>query len=76
MLWGQNPAMVLQSANVVRGMAYEVYKVSHMEYLKFYETEAYKPVGCKISLADGRGETSVYNDEVDMLKEGNFDLRH
>ncbi|KIN02235.1 hypothetical protein OIDMADRAFT_179508 [Oidiodendron maius Zn] len=32
-------------------MAYEVQKESDMEYLKYYETEAYKVKGWKIKLA-------------------------
>lgn len=35
-------------------MTYEVQKVSHMEYLKYYETEVYKVKGCNIKLVNGK----------------------
>lgn len=49
-----------------------------MEYLKNYETEAYKLKGCRIKLSDGRdvlGKTFIYNGDMDLLKEGSFDLK-
>lgn len=59
-------------------MAYEVQKESDMEYLKYYETEAYKVKGWKIKLGKGTevpGETFIYNKDKNLLKEGSFDLK-
>ena len=54
MLWDQYPALVFNPGNIVDGMTYEVQKVSHMEYLKYYETEVYKVKGCNIKLVNGK----------------------
>jgi gamma-glutamylcyclotransferase (GGCT)/AIG2-like uncharacterized protein YtfP len=78
MLWGQYPALVFKPGNIIHGMAYEVQKESHVEYLKFYETEDYKVKGCSIKLANGMevpGETFIYNGDKNLLKEGSFDFK-
>jgi gamma-glutamylcyclotransferase (GGCT)/AIG2-like uncharacterized protein YtfP len=78
MLWGQYPALVFKQNNITHGMAYEVQKESQMEYLKYYETEAYRVQGCMIKLSDGteiRGKTFIYNGDANLLKEGTFDLK-
>jgi len=78
MLWGQYPTLVFKPGNIIHGMAYEVQKESQMEYLKYYETEAYKVKGCNIKLGDGTeapGETFIYNGDSNLLKEGSFDLK-
>jgi gamma-glutamylcyclotransferase (GGCT)/AIG2-like uncharacterized protein YtfP len=54
MMWGQYPALVLKVNNVTCGMAYEVQKEAHIEYLMHYEMEVYKVKGCMIKLADRR----------------------
>lgn len=49
-----------------------------MEYLKYYETEAYKVKGCNAKLGNGKevpGETFIYNRDRNLLKEGSFDLK-
>lgn len=78
MLWGQYPALVFNPGNIVQGMAYEVQEQSHMENLKYYETEAYKVKGCNIKLGNGievPGETFIYNGDKNPLKQGSFDLK-
>jgi hypothetical protein len=78
MMWGQYPALILKVNNITHGMAYEVQKEEHVEYLKHYETEAYSVKGCVIKLADGRelaGKTFIWNAEKELLKEGNFNLK-
>ena len=78
MLWGQYPALVFKINNTTHGMAYEVQKKEHIEYLTRYETEAYRVKGCMIKLADGRelsGKTFIWNAGKELLKEGNFSLR-
>jgi gamma-glutamylcyclotransferase (GGCT)/AIG2-like uncharacterized protein YtfP len=78
MLWGQYPALVFQPGNIIHGMAYEVQKESHMVYLKYYETKAYRVKGCNIKLGNGTevlGETFIYNGDENLLKEGSFDLK-
>jgi hypothetical protein len=45
MLWGQYPALLFKVNNITHGMAYEVQKKEHVEYLTRYETEAYKVKG-------------------------------
>lgn len=73
MLWGQYPALVFKPGNVIHGMAYEVQKESHMKYLYYYETEAYKVKGCNIKLGNGTevlGETFIYNGDKNLLKKG------
>jgi hypothetical protein len=78
MLWGQYPALVFKADNITHGMAYEVQKEEHVEYLKRYETEVYRVRGSMIKLADGRevvGKTFVWNAEKELLKRGNFNLK-
>lgn len=80
MLWGAYyPALVFKSGNLIHGMAYEVQKESHMEYLKHYETEAYTLHGCMINFPDDQteipGETFIYDGDRDLLREGGFDLK-
>jgi gamma-glutamylcyclotransferase (GGCT)/AIG2-like uncharacterized protein YtfP len=78
MLWGQYPALVFKPGNIIHGMAYEVQKESHVEYLKYYETEVYKVKGCNIKLGNGTevpAETFIYNGDNNLLKEGSFDLK-
>lgn len=78
MLWGQYPALIFKANTITHGMAYEVQKEEHVEYLMRYETDAYRVKGCKIKLADGRelaGKTFIWNAGKELLKEGNFDLK-
>jgi len=78
MMWGQYPALIFKVNNVTHGMAYEVQKEEHVEYLKHYETEAYKVKGCRIKFADGRelsGKTFIWNAGKELLKEGKFNLK-
>lgn len=78
MLWGQYPALIFKANTITHGMAYEVQKEEHVEYLMRYETDAYRVKGCKIKLADGRelaGKTFIWNAGMELLKEGNFDLK-
>ena len=78
MVWGQYPSLVFNPGNIIHGLAYEVQKESHMEYPKYYETVAYKVKGCSIKLGngtEGSGETFIYNEDKNLLKEGSFDLR-
>lgn len=78
MLWGQYPALVFKVNNITHGMAYEVQKKEHVEYLTRYETEAYRVKGCMIKLADGRelaGKTFIWNAGRELLKGGNFNLK-
>jgi gamma-glutamylcyclotransferase (GGCT)/AIG2-like uncharacterized protein YtfP len=78
MLWGRYPALVFKANNITHGMAYEVQKKEHVEYLTHYETEAYRIKGCMIKLADGRelaGKTFIWNAEKEFLKEGKFSLK-
>ncbi|TVY46560.1 hypothetical protein LOCC1_G005760 [Lachnellula occidentalis] len=78
MLWGQYPALIFKADTVTYGMAYEVQKEEHVEYLMRYETDAYRVNGCEIKLADGRevgGKTFVWNAGKELLKEGSFDLK-
>jgi gamma-glutamylcyclotransferase (GGCT)/AIG2-like uncharacterized protein YtfP len=77
-MWGQYPALVFKVNNITNGMAYEVQKEEHVEYLAHYETEVYRVKGCRIKLADGReldGKTFIWNAEEELLKEGNFNLK-
>ncbi|RDW59553.1 hypothetical protein BP6252_12640 [Coleophoma cylindrospora] len=78
MLWGHYPALVFNPGNVIHGMAYEVQKELHIEYLKYYETEVYKIKGCTIKFNNGTevpGKTFIYNGDKSLLKEGSFDLK-
>ncbi|KIN06960.1 hypothetical protein OIDMADRAFT_21886 [Oidiodendron maius Zn] len=77
-LWGQYSALVFNPGNIIHEMAYEVQKESHMEYLKYYETEAYKVKGWNIKLGNGTevpGETFIYNKDGNLLKKGSFYLK-
>jgi hypothetical protein len=78
MLRGHYPSLIFKVNATTYGMAYEVQKEEHVEYLMRYETDAYKVKGCKIKLADGRelaGKTFIWNAGKEALKEGNFDLK-
>lgn len=78
MLWGQYPALVFNSGNIVHGMAYKVQKELHMEYLKHYETDAYKVKGCNIKLDNGTevlGQIFIFNEDENLLEMGSFDLK-
>jgi gamma-glutamylcyclotransferase (GGCT)/AIG2-like uncharacterized protein YtfP len=71
MMWGHYPALIFKANNITNGVAYEVQKMKHVEYLMNYETEAYKVKGCMIKLADGRelaGKTFIWNAEKELLK--------
>jgi hypothetical protein len=78
MLWVEYPALIFKMNNITYGMAYEVFKSEHVEYLARYETEFYKVKGCMNKLADGRevaGKTFIWNAGKELLKEGSFNLR-
>jgi hypothetical protein len=75
---GPISCLIFKANNITHGMAYEVQKEEHVEYLMYCETEAYRVKGCMIKLADGRemgGKTFIWNAEKELLKEGNFDLK-
>ena len=77
-LWGQYPALVNKPGNNIHGKAYNVEKVSHMECLKYYETDAYMIKECNIILDNGTevpGETFIFNGDKSLLKDGSFDLK-
>ncbi|RDL41347.1 uncharacterized protein BP5553_01326 [Venustampulla echinocandica] len=78
MMWGQYPALIFKPNNITHGMAFEVQKGVHVEYLTCYESETYRLKGCRIKLADGRelpGKTFIWNGANELLKEGTSDLK-
>lgn len=78
MLWGQYPALVFNPGNIIHGMAYKVQKESHMDHLRYYETDAYDVKTCTVKLGNGAevpGKTFIYNGDESLLKKGSFDLK-
>lgn len=77
MLWGQYPALVRgQINNHVDGMAFVVETEEQENMLKYYETDAYRIEGTRISV-DGKvviGRTFVWASDPTELEEGTWSL--
>jgi hypothetical protein len=78
LMWGDYPALIKSSPDdIVTGMAYRVCSLREWERLVRYETSAYRVQGCRICL-DGTwtsGRTFVWDGDLEVLREGGFDLR-
>lgn len=81
-LWGQYKTLLDgPPGNVVEGYAYEVQSAEDEDKLQYYETNAYEPAPCKITLKgkEGptkvRGRTFMYAGDAQALKEGRFDRK-
>lgn len=79
LMWGEYPALIESvPEDKVTGMAYRVCSIRERERLVQYETAAYRVQGCTIYLEDGTctsGKTFVWDGDVDVLREGDFDFR-
>ena len=78
-LWGPYPALVDGPPGaIVYGMAYEVQSSEEADRLQAYETDNYRPRGCRIKFQDGRefsGRVFRWSADSSILKEGVFDLK-
>ncbi|KIM77953.1 hypothetical protein PILCRDRAFT_76138 [Piloderma croceum F 1598] len=81
-MWGPYPALVKAEGTAANdaltyGMAYEITKENDLQRLKQYEGENYKLVPCPVQLQGESaigGWTFVWDNYVEKLEEGNFDL--
>lgn len=80
MMWDDYPALVRSfSDDIVTGMASRVCSLRERERLVQYETAAYRVQECTMYFEDGTctsGKTFVWDGEVEVLREGVFDLRN
>lgn len=79
-LWGDCPAIFVgpDSNEVIHGMAYKVRSQKEEDSLAAYETDMYRVRGCTMTFNDGSqtpGRTFVWNAEIELLREGSFDLK-
>ncbi|KAI1376762.1 hypothetical protein F4677DRAFT_445085 [Hypoxylon crocopeplum] len=78
MMWGPYPALVPQEDSEVKGMYWKCEKPIHVDYLRRYESSAYRMEFCTITTDDGEvienGRVFVAQD-LDDLVEGTFDLK-
>lgn len=80
-LWGDYPAIFVDpfSTEIIHGVVYKVRSQEEEDRLVPYETGMYRTRGCTITFEDGSettGRTFVWNAEMELLREGNFDLKH
>lgn len=79
-LWGDYPAIFVDpfSTEIIHGVVYKVRSQEEEDRLVAYDIGMYRTRGCTITFEDGSettGRTFVWNAEMELLREGSFDLK-